>query len=374
MQVPLCRRMRLFARVPRAGRRCGGSARRYGEWAAGEAAAGPATSSGRAGSTVFAEYADEYDVYRPTYPARMWDDVELACARARLRTQPDLRTYSSADVYRPSDSEASSASSLGSELSRGALGRAMDVAAGTGRGALELAQRGRFRDVIATDLDHGMLAQAEASARARSLSIDTLHAPAEDLTGTEDGSIDLCVSLQAFHWFDAEPALREFRRVLNPDSGVLLLAWNDRDTTVPWIQDLETLLEEFNPLYNRQLKQTEHVTKEGTIFWPLFVPADGEQALAGEWGHGSEQEQRKVPCLEYANPTPGMTIDGLVAQLRTMSYVRNALSDTQLAQFEGRLCELVGDHHGDQAFVMPWTTKAYLLQPHWESPFPPHIL
>ena len=82
---------------------------------------------------------------------------------------------------------------------------------------------------------------------------------------------------------------------------------------------LETLLEEFNPLYNRQLKQTEHVTKEGTIFWPLFVPADGEQALAGEWGHGSEQEQRKVPCLEYANPTPGMTIDGLVAQLRTMS-------------------------------------------------------
>src|SRR5579884_1615786 len=41
------------------------------------------------------------------------------------------------------------------------------------------------------------------------------------------GSIDLVTAAQAFHWFDAAAARREFRRILRPPYIVALL-WNDR--------------------------------------------------------------------------------------------------------------------------------------------------
>jgi len=43
----------------------------------------------------------------------------------------------------------------------------------------------------------------------------------------EDDSVDLLVCLQAFHWFDAGAALKEFHRVLKPngEKGVLLASY-----------------------------------------------------------------------------------------------------------------------------------------------------
>ena len=52
-----------------------------------------------------------------------------------------------------------------------------------------------------------------------------------------DGSVDVVFAAQAFHWFEPTHALPEIRRVLVPGGGLGLM-WNERDTDVEWIREL----------------------------------------------------------------------------------------------------------------------------------------
>ncbi len=53
----------------------------------------------------------------------------------------------------------------------------------------------------------------------------------------EDASFDAVACAQSFHWFAERATLSEFARVLKP-GGSLLLVWNARDDTVPWVRAL----------------------------------------------------------------------------------------------------------------------------------------
>jgi SAM-dependent methyltransferase len=59
----------------------------------------------------------------------------------------------------------------------------------------------------------------------------------------QDGSIDLVTVAQAFHWFDADSAMREIARVLRPGGGLAAI-WNVRDESVEWMAMIRELLEE----------------------------------------------------------------------------------------------------------------------------------
>lgn len=52
-----------------------------------------------------------------------------------------------------------------------------------------------------------------------------------------DHSVCAVFAAQAFHWFTPSRALPEIHRVLEPGGGVALV-WNERDTEVAWIRDL----------------------------------------------------------------------------------------------------------------------------------------
>jgi ubiquinone/menaquinone biosynthesis C-methylase UbiE len=52
-----------------------------------------------------------------------------------------------------------------------------------------------------------------------------------------DREVAAVFAAQAFHWFDAPRALREIHRVLVPGGGLGLI-WNERDTEVRWIREL----------------------------------------------------------------------------------------------------------------------------------------
>jgi ubiquinone/menaquinone biosynthesis C-methylase UbiE len=53
----------------------------------------------------------------------------------------------------------------------------------------------------------------------------------------DDGCVDAVFAAQAFHWFDPALALAEFHRVLVRGGGLGLM-WNERDTSVEWVREL----------------------------------------------------------------------------------------------------------------------------------------
>jgi SAM-dependent methyltransferase len=151
----------------------------------------------------FAGAASGYARFRPSYPAPL---VDWVCAEAGLR---------------PGD-------------------RVADVGCGTGILTRLLAERGL--DVLGIDPNEDMLAEARAAG-----------GPAEyrrgeaATTGLEDASVALVTVAQAFHWFDADAALAEFRRILTPVGSVAAI-WNLRAES-PFMAGYDAVLRGFSHDY-----------------------------------------------------------------------------------------------------------------------------
>jgi SAM-dependent methyltransferase len=126
----------------------------------------------------FADRTDDYVKYRPSYPKEAIDAI-----------------------------------------TEGLEGRAADIGAGTGISARLLGDRGL--SVIAVEPNQEMRDAAGPHPR-----VVWQNGTAE-ATGLESGSVDLVLAAQAFHWFRAQEALREFARILRP-GGRLSLMWNRR--------------------------------------------------------------------------------------------------------------------------------------------------
>lgn len=110
----------------------------------------------------------------------------------------------------------------------------LEVGAGTGKLTEQLVALGH--DVHATDPSAEMLGLLAE----RLPDVRTSIATAERLPCL-DGSVDLVVCAQAFHWFDQEAALEEFARVLRP-GGHVALVWNTKDLTIPWVKRLGRII------------------------------------------------------------------------------------------------------------------------------------
>lgn len=259
----------------------------YGKWVSGNE-----KYDDDGGLTVFGSYAKSYDRCRPFYPPGLWTDA-ICTENSPVR-------------------------------------RAVDVCAGTGRGAKALKRLG-VEDVMAVDLDRGMLAEIGEG-------INTVWASAESMP-IKDGDVDLVTCLQAFHWLDAVKTLDEFDRILKPN-GRVVIAWNDRDLDDNFVDSWETLVERYNPKYSRDLKVAE-------TYLPLME-------------HGAFSLTRR----NYANEQI-LTANEFVEQMFTFSYVKNVLGESELVEIERHVREMVFSHFGvkgdEGTFMMKWTTKAFFL-------------
>jgi ubiquinone/menaquinone biosynthesis C-methylase UbiE len=110
----------------------------------------------------------------------------------------------------------------------------VELGAGTGKLTDRLVELGH--DVLATDPDDEMLQHLRL--RHPDLRVATASAEAVPVATR---TVDTVVAAQAFHWFDADQALREAARMLKPE-GRIALVWNVRDERVPWVRKLGRII------------------------------------------------------------------------------------------------------------------------------------
>ena len=96
-------------------------------------------------------------------------------------------------------------------------------------------------------------------------------------TGLDDGSIDLVVAGQAFHWFEPHAVRAELDRILRP-GGAAAWIWNARhEMGTPFLEDYEALLQRFGSDYNQvKARYADPVALEivagGPVGPPLGLP------------------------------------------------------------------------------------------------------
>jgi len=235
----------------------------------------------------FGQAAADYDAYRPTYP------------RAAIDWLLEGATRPVVDVA--------------------------DVGAGTGAFTNILVDAGLH--VTAFEPDPGMIDQL-----ARRLpSVTRVVASAERLT-VPDGSFDALTVAQAFHWFDAPVAAREFERVVRP-GGVIGLLWNQRDDRVAWMAATRPI-------------------------------AEGEDWRRADANEATGELAGYFPTIErgeFAHLVP-MTPDAIVGLVGTFSFVRLAPDRDERLDATRELLATHPETRGRELIDVPYVTAVYRVK------------
>jgi SAM-dependent methyltransferase len=166
-----------------------------------------------------------------------------------------------------------------------------DIGAGTGFSAELFLEHGN--EVVCVEPNAGMRAAAAAllGERPRLRIVDGT----AEATGLGACSIDMVVAAQAFHWFDAVTARREFVRILRP-GGYAVLMWNTRRI------DASRFLYEYEQLLIR------HGTDYAAVRHDHADRAIVERFFGGSLQHASLYNEQQLD------------LNGLVGRVLSSSY------------------------------------------------------
>ncbi|MDX6454047.1 MAG: hypothetical protein QOD48_154, partial [Gaiellaceae bacterium] len=146
-----------------------------------------------------------------------------------------------------------------------------------------------------------------------------------------DSYVDALTVGQAFHWFDADKALREMHRVLVPDGGLALI-WNVRDERDPLQAALSEIIDPFAGETPRR--------QQG-----------GWKTLLAESGLFARSERI---LFEHVQPVDEQQ---LVERIVSISFIATASPDVR-ADVEARVRELA--HAASPPLRLPYMTELYL--------------
>ncbi len=183
----------------------------------------------------FSSRVDNYEKYRPSYPAQA---VDYIISRGGLKEDSPVA----------------------------------DIGAGTGIFSGLLLERQLRVMAVEPNPDMAKAAWAKLGPDER---FGLMLSPAED-TGMAAASVEAIVSAQAFHWFDQAAAQVEFRRILKTE-GRAFLIWNSRVLTgTPFLERYEALLHKYGTDYasvnhrNVSPEALQAFFREGTLELQTF--------------------------------------------------------------------------------------------------------
>ena len=177
-----------------------------------------------------------------------------------------------------------------------------DVGCGTGRLAEAFLEQG----CRVTGIEPSAPMRAQAVDRLANRPGFACLAGSAEATCLPDACVDAIVAGQAFHWFDAPRAGREFRRVLRP-GGWVALVWNERhDLSQPFLAAYEALIHVHSPEYHERLSDAY----------------GGARALAF-FGGEERRDPGAVRLLVLPNPQQ-LDWDGLQGRTASASYIPKA--------------------------------------------------
>lgn len=247
----------------------------------------------------FTGLAENYAKFRPTYPKDSIDHVFKLC-----------------------------------ELGSDSL--VVDVGCGTGISSRLFAERGVR--VLGVEPNKDMRERAQAEAKqvdvTSVVSLEYVDGTAQKIP-LSDGTADVVLAAQAFHWFDPENSLREFLRVLKP-GGWVILVWNERDEADAFTRAYGDLL--------RTLPETASVElPRGTAGLALLESSLYEKATKTCF-----KNEQTVDC------------DGLIGRAFSASYAPK--EPGMAAQFTEQLKKLFADSERNGHVILRYETSVYSAQ------------
>jgi SAM-dependent methyltransferase len=210
------------------------------------------------------------------------------------------------------------------ELIGSGAGWMADVGAGTGALSALLAARGHA--VVAVEPVRAMLERCPAGPARIQATADAI-----PLAG---GSLRAITVATAFHWFSTSEALDEMRRSLRSD-GTLILLWNDRDNSYPWVAHHTELVD----------AHAGETPRFKTMRWQRVVEE-----------HGGFEE---IAYHELPNPSPS-TRQGLVDRVMSTSFIA-ALPSEEGERVRAQAAELAATL--PEAFDYPYLTRIWAYRP-----------
>ena len=240
----------------------------------------------------FSKRAEYYSHYRPSYPASLLRYLERELFFSRASVVADV---------------------------------------GSGTGILtELLLRNGNR-VFAVEPNEDMRRTAEANL-AKYKNFRSISGSAESTT-LENRSVDFITAAQSFHWFNPEQTRAEFRRILR-DRGWVVLIWNTRESSTPFLRDYEALVKWVSE--RRRIRHED--VSEGTT-----------RSFLGDFKAAKLHNAQK---LDY---------NGLVGRLLSASYAPLA-GERLFEEMVANVSKLFNRHQVDGVVSFEYETEVYAGQ------------